>query len=328
MVAKIYSIIFCILPDHLVPPKKFVISAFAMIVMVTQKIALLLALSLVMSLSAPVYATETAESEAAEADSVSSNLINPAVDWALDKLAGEALTKIGSKSIDEAFSLIYEDKTTSVLASLQAMDEKRFDAIDKQLGDMQTQLKEISKKIETNDLGQKLDGFTTYMTDYKTLYNKMSTRNSQIGNDPKLTKEYLTLIYNGNLNYSVGSHSIPDATLNLGRELTRVYYSNSCNIFDTFDTLDKYTNHCTLKLTANIDYPLPITLNGCGVNIDLNGYTLNVQPDSAAPKNIEPDGSTVTATSVTAAGDDVYGVECAKISTGISVAPTISLNTI
>jgi len=123
---------------------------------------------------------------------------------------------------------------------------------------------------------------------------------------------------------------------------------------------------------------LPITLNGCGVNIDLSGYTFNVQPDSSAPKNIEPDGSTaaiaaiysdnkgfltltgdgalnvvagtgvttgvyaaggsavqvnavsltnsgsavyatdgstITATSVMAAGDYVYGVECDKTST-------------
>lgn len=211
-------------------------------ILMKKSIALLLALAMVMSLSAPVYATETAENEVAETDSVSTNLINPAVDWALEKLAGGALSKIGGKSVNEGLNLIYGDDTDTVLNSLQEMDKTRFDTIDKQLGDMQTQLKEINKKIDTNDLGQKLDDFTTFMTGYQTLYSNISTMNSRIGNDPEKAKEYLTELYNGEQGYIVNSYNIQEATINLGNELTRTHY-NGYNIFGTFDTLDRYTNH-------------------------------------------------------------------------------------
>jgi uncharacterized repeat protein (TIGR02543 family) len=45
----------------------------------------------------------------------------------------------------------------------------------------------------------------------------------------------------------------------------------------------------TLILTDDIFYPYPITMTGgCDVTIDLNGYTLTVQPDSNAEPNLNP----------------------------------------
>ncbi|MDD4565083.1 MAG: S-layer homology domain-containing protein [Eubacteriales bacterium] len=45
----------------------------------------------------------------------------------------------------------------------------------------------------------------------------------------------------------------------------------------------------TLKLTASIDYPHPISMaRDSGVTIDLNGHTLTVQPASTAEPNINP----------------------------------------
>lgn len=210
-------------------------------VLMKKSIALLLALSLVMSLSTPVYATETAGNEAAETDNVSTNLDDTTTDWALKKLASAALSKVYGESIYEGLNSIYGSDTTSVLASLQEMDKTRFDAIDKQLGDMQGQLKEISKKIDTNDLGQKLEAFSTSMTGYKTLYTVITEDLTDIGKDPDDSKEYLTELYDGTHDYNVDNHSIPVATLTLGDELTITHY-NGCNIFGTFDTLDKYTN--------------------------------------------------------------------------------------
>lgn len=62
------------------------------------------------------------------------------------------------------------------------------------------------------------------------------------------------------------------------------------------DALEKVSdgswNGHELKLTANIDYSLPITLSGCSLMIDLNGHTLTVQPDSTAQPNVDPMSST------------------------------------
>lgn len=54
----------------------------------------------------------------------------------------------------------------------------------------------------------------------------------------------------------------------------------------------------TLKLTANIEYSLPISIIEYGVHIDLNGYTLNVNVDGTAEPNIEPEGSTAAIAAV------------------------------
>ncbi len=68
------------------------------------------------------------------------------------------------------------------------------------------------------------------------------------------------------------------------------------------DALEKVNkgdwNEHTLKLMADIEYPLPITIIEYGVQIDLNGYTLNVNPDSSAQPNIEPEGSTAAIAAV------------------------------
>lgn len=44
----------------------------------------------------------------------------------------------------------------------------------------------------------------------------------------------------------------------------------------------------TIKLTADITYPNPITLLESGLTIDLNGHTLTVQPNSDSEPNINP----------------------------------------
>lgn len=58
------------------------------------------------------------------------------------------------------------------------------------------------------------------------------------------------------------------------------------------DALEKVSdgswNAHELKLTANIDYSMPITLSGCSLTIDLNGHTLTVQPDRTAQPNVAP----------------------------------------
>mgnify|MGYP000855907278 CR=1 FL=1 len=65
---------------------------------------------------------------------------------------------------------------------------------------------------------------------------------------------------------------------------------------DLTDALEKVSdgswNAQDLRLTANIDYSMPITLNGCSLTIDLNGHTLTVQPDHTAQPNVDPMGST------------------------------------
>lgn len=49
-----------------------------------------------------------------------------------------------------------------------------------------------------------------------------------------------------------------------------------------------WDNH-TLKLMEDITYPQPVTLTGSrDVTIDLNGYTLTVQPNSTAEPNLNP----------------------------------------
>ncbi|MDD3654776.1 MAG: hypothetical protein PHO01_11445 [Desulfotomaculaceae bacterium] len=74
---------------------------------------------------------------------------------------------------------------------------------------------------------------------------------------------------------------------------------------DLTDALEKVSdgswNAHDLRLTANIDYSLPITLSGCSLTVDLNGHTLTVQPDRTAQPNVAPMSSTAEIAAVYAA---------------------------
>ena len=76
-------------------------------------------------------------------------------------------------------------------------------------------------------------------------------------------------------------------------EPVTIHETGSAN--ELTDALEKVSdgswNGHELKLTANIDYSLPITLIRSNVTIDLNGHNLTVQPNRTAQSNVDPMGS-------------------------------------
>ncbi len=179
----------------------------------------------------------TEKAEASSRVSLQSMPADPATTvgiWALEKLAGGIVSGIAGKGVNEAFAAIFGSDTAQILQALQE--------IKGQLDNIESQIKDMSGKLEEGELKRNLDSFAEFFSDYASPYNQLCGYQKDLAEEGELTDLFMQDLYWGkNRNIDTGSKTVIAASNALGNRITMVLTSGY-NVFGAFDQLERHQN--------------------------------------------------------------------------------------
>ncbi|MEL7621950.1 MAG: S-layer homology domain-containing protein [Clostridiales bacterium] len=178
---------------------------------------------------------ETNEEQTAVLMAEDDLLGNPAASFVLKGLAAGALGSIGGYGMDKALEAIFGKEADPVAQA--------FSELKGEIGKIQSQIAELSGKLDAGELRNNLNNYGTFINSYSVVYDKFCISQKDYANDSEQTEILLSKLYSGtDLNYMVEGKSVIHATIALGNRLTTPFAGSNYNVFGAFDNLDKFTN--------------------------------------------------------------------------------------
>ena len=219
--------------------------------LISKAISLLLALTIIMSVSSTVFAAYEVEKEqklmlsSEELLGFNSNdmvrqLAGNLGAVALNQLGGGAIVQsVDGFGMSQAMNAVFGGKSDAQLIL------KANASLTNELNGISNLLAELQAAINKPALNILLNSYQEFLLGYSVMYDRLQAKQNDYANDPEMTNDLLLKIYEGqDANYKIGGDSLLMLTSSLKAKLLEVKGVDGqyCNIFGAIDVLDRYKN--------------------------------------------------------------------------------------